>query len=236
MSKTKKIILSALLLAILLVFSRFISIKTPILVISLSFLPIMISAILLGPKYSCIIALLGDLIGALLFPFGSYFVGFTIEQALVGIIYGLFLYKKPNISEFDNAEKTSTFLENSNEKQNITDSLTNSSEKENNNSQENDSQIEQHSFNEFNSNQQTLFYHGKSFIIRLILSSFIVLEIIELPCMSLMLHLLYGKAFLAVLSSRLLAKVVLFPIQIIIIFFLTKVIEPLAKKYLYNDD
>jgi ECF transporter S component (folate family) len=209
MSKTKKIILSALMLAILLVFSRFISIKTPILVISLSFLPIMISAILLGPKYSCIIALLGDLIGALLFPFGSYFVGFTIEQALVGLIYGLFLYKKPNISESDSDEKTS--------------------------SQEDNSKIEQNSLKENNSNQEPLFYHGKSLLIRLILSSFIVLGIIELPCMSLMLHLLYGKAFLAILSSRLLAKIVLFPIQIIVIYFLTKAIEPLAKKYLYSD-
>lgn len=94
MSKTKKIILSGLLLATLIILSRFLSIKTPILVISFSFIPIMISSILLGPKYSCIISALGDLIGALLFPFGAYFVGFTIFQALVGLIYGLFLYNK----------------------------------------------------------------------------------------------------------------------------------------------
>lgn len=50
MSKTKKIIIAALLLAILVVLSRFVSIKTPILVISFSFIPIMISAILLRTK------------------------------------------------------------------------------------------------------------------------------------------------------------------------------------------
>ena len=50
MSKLKKIILSALLLAILVVLSRFISIKTPILVISFSFIPIMLAAILLRSK------------------------------------------------------------------------------------------------------------------------------------------------------------------------------------------
>jgi ECF transporter S component (folate family) len=92
MSKIKKIILSSMLLAILIIFSRFISIKTQVLVISLSFIPIMMSAIWLGPKYSTIISLLGDLLGAILFPFGPYFPGFTISAAIVGFIYGILLY------------------------------------------------------------------------------------------------------------------------------------------------
>lgn len=73
MSKTKKIILSAMLLSILIIFSRFVSIKTEILVISMSFIPIMMSAIWLGYKYSMLIALLGDFVGAILFPFGPYY-------------------------------------------------------------------------------------------------------------------------------------------------------------------
>ena len=96
MSKMKKVILAGLLLATLLVLSRFLSIKTPLLVISFSFVPIMLSAIWLGPKYSTLIAALGDFIGAILFPFGTYFPGFTVSSALVGLIYGLFLYRKPN--------------------------------------------------------------------------------------------------------------------------------------------
>ena len=101
MSKLKKIILSGILLALLIVLNRFVSIKTPLLVISFSYVPIMISAILLGPKYSTIIAALGDFIGAILFPFGTYFPGFTFSAGLTGLIYGLFLYKKPgeNISD-----------------------------------------------------------------------------------------------------------------------------------------
>jgi len=95
MSKTKKIVLSAMLLALLIVLSRFLSIKTPIVVISLSFVPIMMAAIWLGPKYSLLIAALGDLIGAILFPFGAYFPGYTLSQLLTGLIYGLFLYKNP---------------------------------------------------------------------------------------------------------------------------------------------
>lgn len=94
-TKTKKIILSAMLLAVLLILSRFLSVKTSLLVISFSFIPIMISAIYLGPKYSTLIAALGDLIGALLFPFGTYFVGFTISAGLIRIYLWNILIPKP---------------------------------------------------------------------------------------------------------------------------------------------
>lgn len=171
MSETKKIILSGLLLSVLIVLSRFISIKTQILVISLSFIPIMISAILLGPKYSFLIAGLGDLIGALLFPFGEYFVGFTITAALSGLIYGLFLHNK----------------------------------------------------NENN------FFTGKKLIIRLIISSVLVLIFINIFIKSYMIHLLYGKAFIAILSTRALAELIMIPIQILVIYF----INPFLIKY-YN--
>lgn len=82
-SKLKKIIFAAMLLAVLIILERFLSIKTPLLKISFGFIPIMIGAIYLGPKYSTLIAALGDLIGALLFPFGTYFVGFTISAGLI---------------------------------------------------------------------------------------------------------------------------------------------------------
>ncbi len=176
MSKTKKIILSGLLLGLLIVLSRFVSIKTPLLVISLSFLPIMISAYLLGPVYSCLISATSDLIGALLFPFGEYFVGFTIIQGLVGLIYGLFLYKKNG------------------------------------------------------------FYIGKTLLIRLILSSIIVLGIIELLFMSIMLHFLYGNAFIVILSTRLITKLIMLPIQVIVMYFLSKYLKNLSEKYLYTED
>lgn len=54
-TKTKKIILSAMLLSILLILSRFLSIKSSFLVISFSFIPMMLSGIYLGPKYAAII-------------------------------------------------------------------------------------------------------------------------------------------------------------------------------------
>ena len=94
MSKNKKIILSALLLALLIILSRFLSIKTPIVTISFSFVPTMLCAIWLGPKWTVLINVLADLIGATLFPFGSFFIGYTITTAVAALIYGVLLFKK----------------------------------------------------------------------------------------------------------------------------------------------
>lgn len=36
----------------------------------------------------------GDLIGAILFPFGSFFIGYTVTAGVAALIYGFLLYKK----------------------------------------------------------------------------------------------------------------------------------------------
>lgn len=94
MKKIKIIIICALLLASAVVINRFLSINTSIVSIGFTFVPLMLAGIILGWKYSLIIAALTDLIGALLFPFGAYFVGYTISCALTGLVYGLLLYRK----------------------------------------------------------------------------------------------------------------------------------------------
>lgn len=94
MSKNKKIILAALLLALEIILSRFLSIKTPIVTIGFSFVPAILCAIWLGPKWSVLIAIIADLIGATLFPFGSFFIGYTITSAVAAAIYGFLLYKR----------------------------------------------------------------------------------------------------------------------------------------------
>ena len=94
MRKNKKIILSAILLALLIILSRFLSVKTPIIKISFGFVPTMLCAIWLGPKWTVLMNVLGDLIGATLFPSGAFFVGYTISTAISGFIYGILLYKK----------------------------------------------------------------------------------------------------------------------------------------------
>ncbi len=94
-AKTKKIALLGLLLALMIVFERFLGIRTPILAITFAFVPLSIIAILYGPFFAAAAATIADLLGMLLFPSGQYFWGFTLSAALTGLVYGIFLYKKP---------------------------------------------------------------------------------------------------------------------------------------------
>ena len=94
MSRNKKIILTAILLTMNIILSRFLSSRTPITKVSFAFVPTMLCATWLGPKWTVLLNVLGDLIGATLFPTGPYFIGYTISTAIAGLIYGLLLYKK----------------------------------------------------------------------------------------------------------------------------------------------
>jgi ECF transporter S component (folate family) len=76
------------------VLSRFLSIATPVVKIGFTFLPIAFAAGLYGPIGGMLVAGLGDFIGALLFPIGPYFPGYTLTAAILGLIFGLFLYRR----------------------------------------------------------------------------------------------------------------------------------------------
>lgn len=181
MSKLKKLILAGLLLATTIVLNRFLSIKTPILVISFSYIPIMLSAVMLGPWYTMLIAGFADLIGALLFPFGAYFVGYTISAVISGLIYGLFLYRK---KEFSN----------------------------------------------------------KSFILRLILSTLIVLIVCNCLLNTIWIYITTKEALFAILPTRLLKQLIMLPIQVVSIYFIDlglrklKVYDSLKEKEVQDDD
>lgn len=85
----------ALLIALEIVLSRFLSISTPIVKIAFSFVPLSMLAMLYGPFYACTGAAIADIIGAMLFPIGPYFPGYTLTAALTGLAYGLLLYQHP---------------------------------------------------------------------------------------------------------------------------------------------
>lgn len=95
MRNLRKLIFMSLFVAMEVVLTRFLSIQTPIVRIGFTFLPIAISAIMLGPIYAGIAAAFADILGMILFSSGAYFPGFTLTAFLSGAIYGLFLYKKP---------------------------------------------------------------------------------------------------------------------------------------------
>ena len=90
----RQLTVSALLIALDVVFSRVLAINTPLMKIGLGFAAVALSAMLYGPLWAALTAALGDLIGALLFPTGAYFPGFTATAALTGLIFGLFLYRR----------------------------------------------------------------------------------------------------------------------------------------------
>lgn len=87
----------ALLIALQIVLSRFLSIQLWNLKIGFSFVPVIIAARLFGPFYSVAVYVVGDIIGTFLFPTGPYFPGFTLSAAISGLIFGLFLYKKTSV-------------------------------------------------------------------------------------------------------------------------------------------
>ena len=90
----------ALLIALEVVLNRFASFQLLGLKFGLSFIPMALCAMLFGPWWAAVCYGLSDLIGALLFPFGAYFPGFTLTCVLMGICYGLFLYGKPKLRLF----------------------------------------------------------------------------------------------------------------------------------------
>ncbi|KAF1303546.1 folate ECF transporter [Enterococcus sp. JM9B] len=90
----RMIVIMALLIAMMVVLSQVLGISTPLVKITFTFVPEMIMAILFGPFWTAIGAVLADLIGMALFPTGVFFIGFTINALVGGLVYGFYFYKK----------------------------------------------------------------------------------------------------------------------------------------------
>ena len=73
----------AALIAIEIVLSRFCSIATPIVKIGFGFVPIAVCGMLYGPVWAGVAGGAADLLGAVLFPIGAYFPGFTLSAVQV---------------------------------------------------------------------------------------------------------------------------------------------------------
>jgi len=132
---------------------------SPVLEISFSFLPLAAGGLLYGPVVGGIIGIWIDILGYFVRPNGPFFPGFTLSALISGVLYGLFLYKKP---------VTWT---------------------------------------------------------RVIIVSALIAVFINLGLTSLWLSMMYGKAFLVLLSARILKNVVMFPINTALLMVLLKFIE-----------
>ena len=85
----------AMLIALEIALSRFVPVvSTQQIKISFAFVPVVIASYLYGIKGGAIVGGVSDVIGAVLFPVGAYFPGFTLTAVLDGVVFGFFLSKK----------------------------------------------------------------------------------------------------------------------------------------------
>ena len=91
---TEKLVIMALLVALQVVLGKIVQINLVSKELNFGFLPVAVAGALLGPAAAAVVGALGDLIGSLLFPTGAYFPGYTLTGALVGVAYGLALYRR----------------------------------------------------------------------------------------------------------------------------------------------
>ncbi len=92
----KKIILCAVFVALTMAIGRFF-IPIPVMGgqrIYFTFFVKALGTVIYGPVVGGIASAVGDIIGALLFPTGPFFIGYTISAFLGTFIYGLFFYRQ----------------------------------------------------------------------------------------------------------------------------------------------
>ncbi len=87
----------AMLTALYVVMNRFLSVSAWNINFGFAFAATVTAAAMFGMHGGMIVGGLGDFIGAMLFPKGAYFPGFTLSAALIGLIYGAFLRKGKSI-------------------------------------------------------------------------------------------------------------------------------------------
>ena len=91
---TKKLAISALLLAADVILTRILAINTPLMKVGFGFLAVAVCAAYYGPWWAALVAALADIVGSLIFPTGAYFPGFTLTAAVTGLIFGYFLHRR----------------------------------------------------------------------------------------------------------------------------------------------
>ena len=90
----QRLVILGVLIAMEIVLSRFLSFSTWNTKIGFGFVPVAAAAIRLGPAEAAICGGMADFLGAVLFPIGPYFPGFTATAALTGLVFGLFFHKE----------------------------------------------------------------------------------------------------------------------------------------------
>ncbi len=92
MSKNNKqltlLAISAIMSALSMLLSRFLSVNLWSMSVGFAFVPLLVCGVLCGPLWCGMAGAVADFVGAMLFPFGAYFPGFTATAFLNGFLYG----------------------------------------------------------------------------------------------------------------------------------------------------
>lgn len=94
---TYSIVAMGMLVAIYIIFDRFLSFSTANLRIGFTFLALAMAGALLGPVKAGIVGFAADVIGLFLFSGYTFNPGITFTAVCVGVLFGIFLFKKPTI-------------------------------------------------------------------------------------------------------------------------------------------
>ena len=169
MKRVKSICIAAMMMALNTLLGYFKIIVIPkLLTISFASLAIGACAMCCGPLLTATTAAVADILKYVMRPDGAFFLGFTLNEFLTGLIYGYFFYRKENVS-----------------------------------------------------------------FKRCIIARLLVVICINLLLTPLWLYILYGDSFLAMLSIRLLKNALMFPIDVTLLYLVTKTTSRILKQTHY---
>ena len=95
-----KICITAVLCITAVIANRFLSVNLWNLSLGFSFFPILLCSMVLGSVYGGVCGALADFLGAILFPFGPFFPGFTLTAFISGFLFGFIKEKSSNKAFF----------------------------------------------------------------------------------------------------------------------------------------
>lgn len=92
-----KLVFTSILIALNIILERFLAYSVWNQSISFSFVTVAFAAAFFGAPYAVAVGGLGDIIGAVLFPIGAYFPGFTAVNILTALCTAYFIHRNATI-------------------------------------------------------------------------------------------------------------------------------------------
>ena len=182
--------------------------------ITLTGLPIALGGYLFGPLTGFVIGALVDGGGCLIAPKGPYFPGFTLSSGLIGLIYGLLLYR--GVWERN--------LQNRRRRIRATASSYRQDEKHGDHIQEDYRQSNHRRQVEKNQGTARLLRAGaKGLAVRVVLAHFLKTLLISLLLSCFWLSVFYGMPFKAVFLMSLPKELINFPIEAFLIYSMVRI-------------